>query len=67
MGAIPKNMPATAGGSWHEPGGRRSGRRLAKVASWDSGRHNVGNLGAFMIRLGFWGPLYHFYNKEPPK
>ena len=23
--------------------------------------------GAFRIRMGFWGPLYHKHNKEPPK
>ena len=24
------------------------------------------NMGAFLIRIGFWGPLYYSYNKEPP-
>ena len=24
-------------------------------------------LGAFIIRIGFWSPLYYTYNKEPPK
>ena len=24
-----------------------------------------GNIGALIIRLGFWGPLYYNYNKEP--
>ena len=23
--------------------------------------------GALIIRIGFWGILYHNYNKEPPK
>ena len=23
-----------------------------------------GNIGASIIRLGFWGPLYYIYNKE---
>ena len=23
--------------------------------------------GALIIRMGFWGPLYYTYNKEPPK
>ena len=23
------------------------------------------NIGALMIRMGFWGPRYHSYNKEP--
>ena len=26
------------------------------------------NIGALVIRIGFWGPLYYSYNnKEPPK
>ena len=25
------------------------------------------NIGALIIRTGFWGPLYYNYNKEPPK
>ena len=25
------------------------------------------NIGALIIRLGFGGPLYYTYNKEPPK
>ena len=24
-------------------------------------------IGALIIRLRFWGPLYYNYNKEPPK
>ena len=24
-------------------------------------------IGALLIRIGFWGPLYYNYNKEPPK
>ena len=24
-------------------------------------------IGALIIRIGFWGPLYHKYNKELPK
>ena len=24
-------------------------------------------IGALMIRIGFWGPLYDTYNQEPPK
>ena len=24
-------------------------------------------IGALIIRIGFWGPLYYKYNKEPPK
>ena len=24
------------------------------------------NTGALIIRLGFWGPVYYTYNKEPP-
>ena len=23
-------------------------------------------IGALRIRIGFWGPLYHNYNKDPP-
>ena len=25
------------------------------------------NIGALIIRIGFWGPLCYDYNKEPPK
>ena len=25
------------------------------------------NIRALIIRIGFWGPLYHNYNQEPPK
>ena len=25
------------------------------------------NIGALIIRIGFWGPLYYNYGKEPPK
>ena len=27
----------------------------------------VAIIGAIIIRLGFWGPVYYRYNKEPPK
>ena len=27
----------------------------------------VFNIEAVIIRIGFWGPLYHNDNKEPPK
>ena len=26
-----------------------------------------GNIGAFIIRIGFWGAVYYKYHKEPPK
>ena len=25
------------------------------------------NVGALLVRIGCWGPLYYNYNKEPPK
>ena len=25
------------------------------------------NIGALIIRIGFWGPLYYIYNAAPPK
>ena len=25
------------------------------------------DMGAFIIRIGFWGPLYYNHSKEPPK
>ena len=25
------------------------------------------NIGALIIRIGFWGPIYYSYKKEPPK
>ena len=27
----------------------------------------VNNIGALIIRMGFWGPLYYNYNREPPQ
>ena len=27
----------------------------------------MANIGALIIRIGFWGPLYYTYNKEPLK
>ena len=36
-------------------------RTLAETAQTDN------NVGAFVIRIGFWGPLYYTYNKKPPK
>ena len=26
-----------------------------------------GNIGALIIGIGFWGPVYYSSNKEPPK
>ena len=40
---------------------------LAGVCFSELGWGGGGNIGALIIRLGFWGPLYHNYNKEPPK
>ena len=28
---------------------------------------NDDTVGALITRIGFWGPLYYIYNKEPPK
>ena len=28
---------------------------------------DLANIGAFIIRIGFWGPLYYNSNEEPPK
>ena len=25
------------------------------------------SIGALILRIGFWGPLYYSYNKDPPK
>ena len=30
-------------------------------------RSQMSNIGALIIRIGFGGPLYYNYNKEPPK
>ena len=27
----------------------------------------VDNIGALIIRIGFWGPVHYSYDKEPPK
>ena len=29
--------------------------------------HNTTHVGVLIIRIGFWGVLYHKYNKEPQK
>ena len=31
------------------------------------GLRNIGALIIGKIRIGFWGPVYYNYNKEPPK
>ena len=35
----------------------------------DSGFEDLGsgNIGALIIRIGFWGPLYYNHNMEPTK
>ena len=30
-------------------------------------KFRLSNIGALIIRIGFWGPVYYTYNKEPPK
>ena len=40
---------------------------LAGRTGSESGRGGEGNVGALIIRIEFWGPLYYTYNKEPPK
>ena len=43
------------------------GKVLLLASRWPpQGRHR-GNIGALIIRIEFWGPLYYNYNKEPPK
>ena len=37
--------------------------KLSPIGNNDS----VTNIGALVIRIGFWGPLYPNFNKEPPK
>ena len=49
-------------------------RRLLKarfswlgLLNWGGGGGFGFTVGAFIRRIGFWGPLYAFYKKEPPK
>ena len=28
---------------------------------------SVTNIGALVIRIGFWSPVYYSYTKEPPR
>ena len=30
-------------------------------------RHPKSNVGALIIRIGFWGPTYYIHNRERPK
>ena len=30
-----------------------------------TGGARLGNIGALIVRIGFWGPFYYIYNKEP--
>ena len=49
---------------------QRSGQTLAIASQSYRGNEEdsiVANIGALIIRIGFWGPLYYNYNKEPPK
>ena len=56
--------------------------RSSKITNWASGNRaplkgpigatikdleGYHNIGAFIIRLGFWGILYYHDDKEPPK
>ena len=42
----------------------RKGEASFKHGDFETG---VFNVGALIIRTGFWGLLYYIYNKEPPK
>ena len=41
--------------------------RLASAAYWYLQPSQKFDIGALIIKIGFWGPLYYIYNKEPPK
>ena len=43
--------------------------RTISLRRVDAGHFEDGcaNIGALIIRIGFWGPLYYKYNKDPPK
>ena len=32
-----------------------------------TGKIESGTIGALIIRIGFWGPLYDNYSEEPPR
>ena len=52
----------------HKPDGHSGTRKDGlgfRVCNKPDG-HSV-DVGALMIRIGFWGPLYFDYHKEPPK
>ena len=55
---------------WNDSLGSRLGATGALIRSPQKGSiigfYNV-NIGALIIRIGFWGPLYYNCNKEPPK
>ena len=35
-------------------------------SAWEA-RIGTGNIGALIIGTGLWGPIYYYYNKEPPQ
>ena len=57
------------------PRALRAEKQILYVVLRDHGHEKPGsdfsglgfNIGALIIRLVFWGPLYYNYNKEPPK
>ena len=42
-----------------------SGVRVLGLLALDSSWFKSSNIGASIIRIEFWGPLYYIYNKEP--
>ena len=50
-----------------ENGGDDDSHRFEAFGFRDSGDSGASNIGASIIRIGFWGPSYCNYYKEPPQ
>ena len=42
-------------------------KEAKSLTVWRGSEVGRENIGALKNRIGFWGPLYDNYNKEPPK
>ena len=56
-------------GTLHPAPSRKATKSLnpISVGSSESPKPKAPNIGALKIRIGFGGPLYYNFNKEPPR
>ena len=62
-----KRFGAICSGFMHKGFGMPSDEVLRHETQSIILKFRLSNIGALIIRIGFWGPVYYTYNKEPPK